>query len=203
MISVPLLFAAVIGFNHAFEADHVLAVGNIANGRKKLTLAIRDGFYWGLGHTSMILLIGLLIIMVKSLLTTFPFDFIEVFVGASLIGLGAYRLFKKKDHEHNTESESAHSHKMAYSIGLIHGLAGSGAVVLLAMSELEAGFESIIYLLLFGCGSIIGMMIVAGLFNLPFSKKIKVTKTLQTVFLKLSAVLCIGYGAYMMVSYFT
>ncbi|GAB5523750.1 MAG: hydantoin utilization protein A [Roseivirga sp.] len=202
MISVPLLFAAVIGFNHAFEADHVLAVGNIANSRKKFTVAIRDGFYWGLGHTSMILVIGLLIIMVRSLLTTFPFDFIEVLVGASLITLGGYRFFKKSHHEHNVVASTEQNHKMAYSMGLIHGLAGSGAVILLAMAELEHSYESMIYLLLFGCGSIVGMMIVAGVFNLPFSKKIKITKNIQILFVKLSAVICVGYGVYMMVNYF-
>ncbi len=47
MMSLPLFFALVIGFNHAFEADHVLAVGNIANKRSKLLLAVKDGMYLG------------------------------------------------------------------------------------------------------------------------------------------------------------
>ena len=58
--SVPLLFAAMIGFTHAFEADHLVAVSNIVTKRDKLLLAVKDGIYWGLGHTSTIFLIGLL-----------------------------------------------------------------------------------------------------------------------------------------------
>ena len=64
--SFPLLIAAAIGFGHAFEADHLVAVGNIVTKREKPVLALKDGMYWGLGHTSTIVLIGLLIIVGKS-----------------------------------------------------------------------------------------------------------------------------------------
>ena len=64
--SVPFLFAAMIGFTHAFEADHLVAVSNIVTKRDKLLLAVKDGIYWGLGHTSTIFLIGLLIIVGKA-----------------------------------------------------------------------------------------------------------------------------------------
>ena len=64
--SFPLLFAAVVGFGHAFEADHLVAVGNIVTKRDKLPLAIKDGIFWGLGHTSTIFLIGLIMIIGKA-----------------------------------------------------------------------------------------------------------------------------------------
>lgn len=204
MISLSILFAAVIGFHHAFEADHVLAVGNIANKRNKFLHAIRDGMYWGLGHTSIIFLIGCIIILGKSFVNEAYFEFFEVIVGFTLVVLGIYRFVKSGNiHLHQPVEEKANSnHKLAYSVGLIHGLAGSGAVILIAMTELKHAYESILYLLIFGLGSIIGMMVVAGVFNLPFSKKIKVTNTFQTVLVKLTALLCIGYGVYMIVRYF-
>ena len=49
--SFPLFFAAVVGFGHAFEADHLVAVSNIVSKRNNLSLAIKDGIYWVLGHT--------------------------------------------------------------------------------------------------------------------------------------------------------
>ncbi|MEQ9301853.1 MAG: urease accessory protein, partial [Cyclobacteriaceae bacterium] len=65
-MTIPtLLFAAVIGFNHAFEADHVLAVGNLANKRGSFLEAIKDGLFWGLGHTSTIFAVGCVIILGK------------------------------------------------------------------------------------------------------------------------------------------
>ena len=202
MTAIPLLFAAIIGFNHAFEADHVLAVGNIVNRRNNLRQAIQDGLFWGLGHTSMIFAVGCLIILGKTMITGAQFDFFEVIVGISLIVLGAHRLYRSRSGTGPQRSKEPHDHKLAYSIGLLHGLAGSGAVILVAMSELEHTFDSILYLIIFGVGSIIGMMVVAGVFNLPFSKRIKTTTSFQAVLLVISAMLCIGYGGWMIVRYF-
>jgi hypothetical protein len=47
----PLLFSAIVGFTHALEADHLLAVSNMVTRRTSLKLAVRDGIAWGLGHT--------------------------------------------------------------------------------------------------------------------------------------------------------
>lgn len=200
---IPLLFAAVIGFNHAFEADHVLAVGNIVNKRANFWHAVRDGLFWGLGHTSMIFAIGCVIIIGKTMVTDAPFDFFEVLVGVSLIILGVYRFRSGRlTKSHSTESVEPTTHKLAYSIGLIHGLAGSGAVILVAMSELQHTLDSVLYLIIFGIGSILGMMVVAGVINLPFSKKIKVTDKFQSSLLTLSSALCVGYGIWMVLRYF-
>ena len=45
----PLLFALGIGFTHAFEADHLVAIVNIVTNRNKTKLALKDGIFWGLG----------------------------------------------------------------------------------------------------------------------------------------------------------
>ena len=87
-----LLFAAIVGFNHAFEADHVLAVGNIANRRNTFLEAVRDGLFWGLGHTSTILLVGCIIIVGKLTLNIGSFEYLEVVVGVTLVALGTPRL---------------------------------------------------------------------------------------------------------------
>ena len=192
----PLLFALGIGFTHAFEADHLVAIVNIVTNRNKTKLALKDGIFWGLGHTSTILIIGVVFILGRMVVNEAIFGYLEGIVGILLILLGAFRLRKlfkpveaKKDHK-------LHGHKLAYGVGLIHGIAGSGAVILIAMTEIQHTVTEIVYLLVFGAGSIVGMLIAATIFSLPFSQKMATKKSLQTGMVLLSSFLCIGYGGH-------
>lgn len=198
--SFPLLFAAVVGFGHAFEADHLVAVSNIVTKRDKLILAIKDGIFWGLGHTSTIFLIGLLIIVGS---VNFPegyFGYFEAVVGLMLVLLGVYRLWQyfKNKHQFDQLIDPKDNHHLAYGVGLVHGLAGSGAMILLVMTEIKDSFDSILYLLIFGVGSIVGMLVAAGIFSLPFSKKVTTNNAIQLALIVISSMLCIGYGGYVM-----
>ena len=193
--SFPWLFAAIVGFGHAFEADHLLAVSNIVTKRKSLTLAIKDGIFWGLGHTSTIFFLGLLVIVGRVTFLDGYFGYLEAFVGLMLITLGLVRLYQyfRKQSLHFIEE---HKHHLAYGVGLIHGLAGSGAMILLVMTEVKTSVDSLIYLLIFGVGSIAGMLIAAALFSLPFSRKIGSNANLQLVLMLLSSLLCLFYGGF-------
>lgn len=193
----PLFFAAVVGFGHAFEADHLIAVSNIVTKRNKPWLAIKDGIFWGLGHTSTIFLIGLLMIVGKSTMFNGVFGYLEAVVGLMLIILGVYRLNQvNRGSRHQTLADPEDKHHLAYGVGLIHGLAGSGALILLVMTEIEQISTSLIYLLIFGLGSILGMLLAAGIFSLPFSRRVTNNQKMQMALVVLSSILCIGYGAY-------
>ncbi len=192
--ATPLLFAAVIGFGHAFEADHLLAVSNIVTHRRSWRQAALDGIWWGLGHTSTILLVGLLLIVGRFSFDIDWFDRLEALVGVMLIILGIWRLYKVWISSDEPYTSSSHKPHMAYGVGLIHGLAGSGAIVLLVMTELSSTIESIAFLLIFGLGSVAGMWLAASLFSLPFSRKLNAMQRLQLTLAVLSSVLCIGYG---------
>lgn len=193
--SFPWLFAAVVGFGHAFEADHLLAVGNIVTKRDNILHAIKDGIYWGLGHTSTIFLFGLLMIVGKMTFFEGYFGYFEAVVGVMLIILGLVRInqffYRKKE----VQTDQGRFH-VAYSVGLVHGLAGSGAMILLVMTEVQGSVNSLLYLLVFGIGSVIGMLLAAGIFSLPFSRRITNNHTLQLGLVLLSSLLCIGYGSY-------
>lgn len=199
--SFPLLFAAIVGFSHAFEADHLVAVGNIVTKRDKLALAIKDGIYWGLGHTSTIFLIGLIIIVGKSTLLNGYFSYFEAIVGLMLIVLGFFRLYQYVQHKNQPHHlvDSEDNHHLAYGVGLIHGLAGSGAMVLLVMTEIQSSFNSMLYLAIFGIGSAIGMLVAAGIFSLPFSKRLTSNHSIQLGLIIFSSLLCIGYGTFVLV----
>lgn len=193
---IPLLFAAVVGFQHAFEADHLVAVSSIVSKRNNTFLAVKDGIFWGLGHTSTILLIGLLILVGKIVMPEQVFSYLEACVGVMLVVLGFYRLFKffKYRNNHIHLIDEGKNHHLAYSVGMIHGLAGSGAMILLVMTEIKETFDSILYLLIFGFGSIVGMLIAAGFFSLPFSKRFANNELIQSILILTSATLCIILG---------
>ena len=201
-----------IGLLHAFEPDHLSSVStqllkntNNTNDSKKSSLksltvvSSLRGMFWGMGHTSSIILIGLLI---AGLSLNIPENFFisaEVLVGFMLMVLGIFTftnksVFKQKHlhphthsngishtHSHTHNTNHKHGHK-SYIIGCIHGIAGSGALVALVASTMN-GFEMMIYfLMLFGVGSIIGMTVASGVMGLPLillSKISSVTKYLR------------------------
>lgn len=194
---LPILFAAFVGFGHAFEADHLVAVSNIVTKRSKLNLAIKDGIYWGLGHTSTILLIGIIIIMGKLVVDEKYFGYLEACVGVMLLFIGLYRfrtVFKYNSSGHFHLTNDTSHHHVAYGIGAVHGLAGSGVMVLLVMTEIKETFPSLLYLLIFGLGSVIGMLLASGLFSLPFSKLFTQNRKVQMILIILSSALCVFFG---------
>ena len=212
----------MIGLVHAFDADHISAVSTqllkISNGssnskkfylRNLTTSASLKGALWGMGHTSSIMLIALLI---AGLSLNIPDNFFvsaEIIVGLMLIVLGIFTFTNKSifkhthshkhsdndishahDHTHN-ENNHKHGHK-AYLIGCIHGLAGSGSLVALTASAMN-GFDMMIYfLILFGIGSIIGMGVASGVLGLSFillSKIVLAAKYLRYVVAGISFVI--------------
>lgn len=212
---ILLSYALYEGLFHAFEADHVLAVTNIVSQRNKIWTAMKDGIFWGLGHTSTILLIGIAMILLRVNIPENSFSYFEAAVGLMLIIVAVYRLvvfFKNEQtiihkhyHEHGGSNKQLHVHvqtkgenlhKTAYGIGIVHGLAGSGALVVLVMTQIKSLASSLLYLLIFGFGSVIGMMFVAGIFSIPFSKKIISSKVLRAILVIFSSTLCFIYGCY-------
>jgi len=214
---ILLLYALYEGLLHAFEADHILAVTNIVSQRTKLLPAIKDGVFWGLGHTSTIFLVGVIMIVFKVHIPEGTFSYFEATVGFMLIIVASYRLFvflrdeqtavsfHRHKHEHAGENKHLHTHihlkgknlhKASYGIGIIHGLAGSGTLVVLIMTQIESIAHSILYLVIFGIGTIVGMSLAAGIFSVPFSKKLINSKILRTVLIVVSSGLCFVYGCY-------
>ena len=199
-----LSIAAFLGFTHSFEADHLLAVSNIVTKRNRWVLAMKDGIYWSLGHTSTVFLMGLVIILGKLMISdnTPIFGYFESLVGLMLMGLGVYRLHKLYKFKQHLTVYHAHAHlhvhsdnhQLAYGVGLIHGLAGSGAIILSAITTMKSSFDTLLFLLIFGLGSVVGMLLASGIFSLPFSKKMTSNRRFQFGLTFLSCILCIGLG---------
>ena len=208
MLNIPVFLTLYAGFTHAFETDHLLAVSNMVTARSRLNKAMKDGIFWGLGHTSTILFTGCIFLLLKWSITAAWFAYMEAAVGLMLLLLGVYRLVKwyrrpamsiypPINHSHQPVNEPA-SHLPAYLVGLVHGLAGSGALMLIVLSKSQSTTVSLVYLALFGIGSVAGMMLAAAFFSLPFSKKYVQHRLVQAFLVIISSVLCIGYGCYIM-----
>lgn len=180
------------GLEHAFEADHLLAVNTLVSHRENLKQSLKDGIFWGIGHTTTIFLVGILMIGFKLNIGENIFKNFEAGVGIMLIFLGIYRMSKlyfPKQHIHTRNTSRA-----AFGVGLIHGLAGSGALVVLVISQMKTPFEGLMYILIFGLGSIFGMFLAAYLFSIPYTKSLLKSKKLQASLVIISSLLCIIYG---------
>jgi high-affinity nickel-transport protein len=55
-----------------------------------------------------------------------------------------------------------------FAVGLVHGLAGSAAVALMVLSVIREPMAALGYLLLFGLGTIVGMMLITLILSAPF-----------------------------------
>lgn len=154
-------FGLLLGIRHAVDPDHVVAVTAIATGERSIPRATRIGAMWGIGHTVTILAVGGAIILFR---ITIPprlglaFEFV---VGMVLIVLGLANLVSRKDHP------PRHGSARPLVVGMIHGLAGSAAVALLVLAAVRDVRWAIAYLLLFGVGTIVGMMIVTTAIAVP------------------------------------
>jgi ABC-type nickel/cobalt efflux system permease component RcnA len=198
MISA-LFLGFLIGLQHAFEADHVAAVASIAANSRRLRTALRHGAVWGLGHTVTLLLLGGLVVYLGEAIPQTWAEALELLVGVMLVGLGAsllYRLWRERVHFHPHRHDGGvthlHAHKHAraevhhdprhhahehpkglplrsLAVGMVHGLAGSAALVLLALGSAESVPVALAYIVLFGLGSIVGMAALSAVMAVPLS----------------------------------
>ena len=182
-----LTIGFLLGLQHAVEADHLAAVSTIVSEKKNLWTASLVGGLWGIGHTLSLFAVGLLVILLKLQISETTETRLEAVVGGMLIllGINALRkLFTEKVHVHvheHGEREHLHIHSHADAvedshhrfsvrsvlIGMVHGLAGSAALMLLIVPTIKSAPIALLYILVFGVGSIGGMMAMSFLIGLP------------------------------------
>ena len=107
-------------------------------------------------------------------------------------------------HENETKHEPApaprHSHAVSHLgwkpvlIGMMHGLAGSGALTLLVLTQISSSWIGFLYVATFGLGSIAGMLLMSGLIGLPFAFSSKKLTHLHQRLQTLAAVFSICFG---------
>jgi hypothetical protein len=186
-------FGFVLGLKHAIEADHLAAVSTIVSERKSLLSSLLVGGLWGVGHTISLFIAGILVIVLHVEISARTALFLEFCVGLMLVALGVNALRKLArgghlhlhvhqhggrahvhPHIHDREPETdPHTHHgfgpgmRPLLVGMVHGLAGSAALMLLVLSTLSSPLVGLAYIAVFGIGSIGGMMLMSALVSLP------------------------------------
>ena len=185
-----LLLGLLFGLQHAIEADHLAAVSAIVSDRKSIWSSTLVGGLWGVGHTISLFLVGVLVIFLKLQIGETTEGYLEAVVGLMLVllGLNAFRKLWKGEaihahthdheghkhlhiHSHDKSSEDKTHHKLSprsVFVGMVHGLAGSAALMLLVVPTISSPYLAMAYILVFGVGSIGGMMVMSFIIGLPF-----------------------------------
>ena len=188
-----LVLGFALGMKHALDADHVVAVSTIISQYRNPLKATLVGIFWGIGHTTTLLLVGIAVIGFKLVIPDQLALSMEFLVGVILFALGIQILWMylpKKKHLHvHDHGDKMHAHEhfhlrkgggedvqhhplrqhKSLLLGMMHGLAGSAALMLLVLSTIQSPIEGAIYILVFGVGSILGMMVISTLIGLPFA----------------------------------
>ena len=192
LILTSLLLGFTLGAAHAFDPDHLVAVGTLTAESKNARQASVLGVIWGVGHTLALAGAGCIVLSMK---WSVPEQFsvsMEMIVGFMIILLGGNLLWKSfqtltvHTHQHSHEG-STHAHVHIHGkdtvthhhhaldsklktllVGFVHGLAGSAALSLTVLSTMPTVLWGLTYIVIFGFGSIGGMFLVSTILSLPF-----------------------------------
>jgi cytochrome c biogenesis protein CcdA len=187
----------LLGMQHALEADHIAAGSSIAARRTQVGDIVRHGLTWGLGHTLTLLAVAGAAILLGHAVPDQLARPIEFAIGLMLTGLGAHvlwRLWRDRVHFHlhrhgdgtphihvhghsgetvpHGRSTHAHAHGFRWRsllVGLMHGMAGSAALLVLAVSQAANPAYGMLYVLLFGIGSMVGMAALSAVIAVPLA----------------------------------
>jgi len=175
----------LLGMQHALEADHIAAVSSIAARRRDVGDIVKHGLTWGLGHTLTLFVFAGAALLLGHAIPEALARPLETAVGIMLVGLGVHvlwRLWRDRVHFHRhrhhdgsvhlhahshagditPHAKSVHQHEHGFRwrtllVGLMHGMAGSAALLVLAVSQASSPVAGLGYVALFGVGSMLGM----------------------------------------------
>lgn len=227
-----LFLGFLIGLRHALEADHVAAVASLASAEQSRARIIAHGVVWGIGHTATLLVVGGCVVLLGVSMPEQVAGWLEFAVGVMLMGLGAWvliRLARDRIHFHahrhgggvmhfhahsHAGEDTAHGpgrHDHGHSpglpwrsllVGVMHGMAGSAALLLLTASTFASAPLGLLYIALFGVGSMVGMAALSAVIAVPLSystgllsvSRHALQATIGGATMALGAVMVYGFG---------
>ena len=226
-LAPALAVGFILGLRHALDPDHIVAVSTVVSECKSLRRSSLVGTFWGLGHTLSLFVVGCAVIALKLNISERVALLMEFAVAVMLVGLGANAVVKavrgwrvhahKHEHDgnrhvhlhlHRPGEADVHKHRhilgsgvRPFLVGMVHGLAGSAGLVLLALATIPSAVVGMIYIVLFGLGSVGGMIVMSSLISLPFllvGRRLNVFAKLLQVSV---GIISIGFGVYLMWQY--
>jgi ABC-type nickel/cobalt efflux system permease component RcnA len=173
-----LLTGLGLGLGHSLDPDHVVAVSTLVCNNKSLRKSITSATVWGIGHSAVLLVIGLLVLTLSVVIPQSVLKLFDCAAGVLLIILGllvvrpliverisphqikAHENAHSHTHEHDHEHSHTHLHKSAIT-GAVQGLGGSAALMLVTLSTVNSLMIGTAFIFLFGVGVILGMVGIA------------------------------------------
>lgn len=195
-ILAALSLGFFLGLRHALDPDHLVAVSTIVSEHKSIARSSLVGTFWGLGHTVSLFAIGIIVISLRSSIPEQTALWMEMSVAAMLIALGINVIWRAAGergialhaHSHTHEGSPPHKHLHLHSednhehrhhifrlgrrpfvVGMVHGVAGSAALTLAVMTQIPSVALGLVYITLFGIGSVGGMLLMSAMISLPFA----------------------------------
>ena len=190
-----LFLGLLMGLRHAVESDHVAAVASLTAGNTGKSGALRLGALWGSGHALALFAVGLIFIGFDWGAPEAFSGWLELAVGVMLVVLGVdlvrrvvrerihFHAHRHRDatqhfHAHSHLSSPTHTHNharrqgqklslRAFLVGMVHGMAGSAALVVLVLGTIQSFWQGVAYMAIFGAGSIVGMSVLSLTISLP------------------------------------
>lgn len=193
MTTLPVLgLGFLLGLRHALDVDHLAAVSTILSERRGLLRSSLVGALWGLGHTASLLVVAAAMVLLRVRIPQAAVPWFELPVAVMLIGLGANVLRTLRHggrlhahrHDHagrahahphlHVAGDAAHEHLpgrggRSFVVGVVHGLAGSAALMLAVVAAIPAPGPAFAYVATFGLGSIAGMTAMSVLLGIPMA----------------------------------
>jgi ABC-type nickel/cobalt efflux system permease component RcnA len=189
-----LMLGFALGLQHSLDADHLVAVSTLVGRGLSVSRSAVMGALWGLGHTAALLVAAVAVIMLRLTISPGLADALEIGVGVMLIVLGGDLLVRalrgevrvhSHAHDHGDGTHRhlhvhvvpmamhEHEHPRAigrpFLVGVVQGLAGSAALMLAVLGTIGDPWTGVLYVLVFGIGTIVGMLAVSALLSVPLA----------------------------------
>jgi hypothetical protein len=166
----PLLLGFALGLRHALDADHLVAMSTIVSRERSLPRAALLGARWGVGHCLSLFTVGVAVVLLGIPFPESLGNLLELGVGGMLVALGIASLLRRDGRVRSGGVEAgppARASRRPFLIGVVHGLAGSGALAILVLATIRSPIQALLYIGIFGLGSVGGMVGMSAVMSLP------------------------------------
>jgi nickel/cobalt exporter len=195
-----LLLGVGLGIRHATDADHVVVLSALVQREPGIWRAARIAALWGAGHTVAFLGLGLLIVLAEVRIPEAFERGAELLVASMLIGFGAWHLARSGELAlHRSVPPAASTPTRPVAIGLVHGLAGSAGIALLAATTIRSRPLAVAYLGLVALGTVLGMVALTVVLSRPINWTMRREGRLRQVVTVVAALLSMALGLTMLV----
>ena len=193
-----LLLGVLLGMRHALEPDHLAAVSLLVARRRSPTAGLVVGALWGVGHTVALFAVGCVLALVGRHLPARAAAGFELLVAVMLVALGT-RAIAGAVRERPAVAVAVAIDRAPWQpliVGVIHGLAGSGALTALVIARLPSALARLLYIALFGAGAAIGMACLTGLAGWPLARMSRSSPRLLRVVSAAAGLISLALGSF-------